>query len=262
MGVSTHIRTKGARLFDTIIVARKKSSTGKALERVQWEKLKDEIYITARNAIARVRKSHPNLTNGDIATIILGKCLEIYSKNYPNVLRGESPLKVSEAFKDIRDIISELYTSESIPISDRITEFYLRHLSKKSSIEYNELLKIVQSSEFGTSIDELKNINLLTSRGNYLVVVDPAKRGKWLYENQDPKRRKLGSYIDAAHYLYFIFKKGKRLPSLEELGDFSRGVMTSLLTYMASELKDNDYKKILDLIRVADETPKGLERFM
>lgn len=265
MSVSTHIRAKGAREFDTIVVARKRKlqdSGTKESEPISWENLKDEIYVRARDMIDRVKETHPDLTNGDIATIVLGKCLEIYSKHYPNIKSGARTVEVSVAFTDIRDIISDLQSAEIIPKSDRITELYLRHLAKRNSIEYNELLKIVQSSEFGVSIEHLKDMNILTQRGNLLVIVDPVTRGKWLFENLDFRKKKLEYYIDAIHYLYNRYKEGKRLPNLAELGEFNEAVATSTLSYMSKKMRDEIYKKILDLVRTAEKEPRGLERWI
>lgn len=264
MKVSTHIRARGAREFDTIVVARKKKPQGtcaEGSEPVSWEKLKDEIYIKARDMIARVKESHSNLTNGDVATVVLGECLEIYSKYYPNIRSGSHPVEVPEAFEDIRDIISDLRSAEAIPRSDRITELYLRHLARRNSIEYNELLKIVQSSEFGVSVEHLKGMNILTQRGNLLIIVDPIARGKWLSENLDLRRKKLEYYIDAIHYLYDQYREGKRLPDLAEMGEFSEAVAVATLSYMTRELRDETYKKILDLVK-AEKEPQGLERWV
>jgi len=264
MKVSTHIRARGAREFDTIVVARKKPQIPdiKELSPISWEKLKDEIYIRARDMIVRVKETHPDLTNGDIATIVLGKCLEIYSKYYPAINSGGRQVEVPEAFDGIRDIITDLQSAEVIPRSDRVTELYLRHLVKRNSIEYNELLKIVQSSEFGVSIEHLKDMNIITQRGNLLIVVDPLTRGKWLVENFDLRKKKLEYYIDAIHHLYNQYREGKRLPGLAELGEFSEAVVTSTLSYMARELRDETYKKILDLVKAEEKEPRGLERWL
>jgi len=263
MKVSTHIRARGAREFETIGVARKKQAPHvEETSSVSWEKLKDEIYLRARDTIARVRRIHPDLGNGDIATIVLGKCLEIYSQHYPNVKSNGKPVEVPEAFSDIRDIITDLQSAEIIPRSDRITELYLRHLAKRNSIEYNELLKIVQSSEFGVSIEQLKDVGILTQKGSLLLILDPITRGKLLSENIDLRRRGLENYIDAIHYLYYQYREGKRLPSLAELGDFSEAIITSILSYMARELKDETYKKLLDLLKAVEKEPRGLERWI
>jgi adenine-specific DNA methylase len=260
MKVSTHIRAKGAREFDTIIVARKKRLDNNT-QPTSWDKLKDEIYLKAREMVERVKVSHPSLSNGDVATIVLGKCLEVYSTYYPNVTSEDGRVDISQAFKDIRDIITDLQSAEVIPKSDRITELYLRHLAKRNTIDYNELLKIVQSSEFGVSIERLKDLNLVTQRGDTLVVVDPLRRGKWLSDGLNLKRKRLDYYIDAIHYLYAQFREGRRLPHLSELGEFDETIVISTLSYMARELKDETYKKILDLLKLAEKERRGLEKW-
>ncbi len=261
MEVSVHIREKEAREFDTIIIAKKRLSEP---EPSSWEKLKDEIYLEAGKAIERVLKVHPNLSNGDKSTIILGKCLEVYSKHWPKVLEAGKPegVDVKGAIEGIRDIIQDLYVRKGVPKSDRITEFYMEHLMKEGGIEYNELLKIVQSREITVSIDELKAEGILAPKGGYMVIVDPHTRGKELSERMESTRYAPRHYVDLTHLYYYLFKEGKRLPRLEQLGEFNLPTLASTLKYMAKELKEETYTKILNLLESREREPKGLEKFM
>jgi len=260
MSVSTHIRGKEAREFDTVIVARKRLTP---LEPITWEKLKDEIYVNARDSIERVLKTHPTLTNGDKSTVILGKYLEAYSKHYPNVLDAYGrKIEVKQAIKGVRDIIQDLYSKTLIPRSDIITDFYLEHLVKEGSIDYNEILKLTQTREMGVTIGELKDIGMLSPKGNYLIVVDPLSRGRSLAERMHSTGFALPHYVDVIHYYYHCFVDGRKMPRLSDLGPFDLSTLTSILKFMAKTLKDETYKKILDMLEAIEKEPKGLEKYM
>jgi len=254
----THIIGYESRAFDTIIVARKRKETK---ETKTWEQLKDEIYLKAKEALKRVRESHAGLTNGDISTIVLGKCLEVYSKYYPNVLdENGKPIDVDTAVKGIMEIIDVLKIEEYVPENiDDVTSIYIRSLARLRTIDFNELNKILQPR--GLSEKLLKDAFILYPKGSTYRILSPKERGKIIEEKVKSKKFEYKYYIDVIHHLYYVYTEFGRLIAIPEKFDIK--TMRDVLAYLHSKTKDETYKTLKDLLEEY-KPPKTttLEEFM
>lgn len=243
MQTSAHIMGKESRAFDTIIVARKRKETK---ETKTWEQLKDEIYLKAKEALKRVRESHTGLTNGDISTIVLGKCLEVYSKYYPNVLdENGKPIDVDTAVKGIMEIIDVLKIEEYVPENiDDVTSIYIRSLARLRTIDFNELNKILQPR--GLSEKLLKDAFILYPKGSTYKILSPKERGKIIEEKVKSKKFEYKYYIDVIHHLYYVYTEFGRLIVIPEKFDIK--TIRDVLAYLHSKTKDETYKTLKDLL--------------
>jgi adenine-specific DNA methylase len=233
-----------SRAFDTIIVAKKKLVESK--EEKLWEKLKDEIYVRAKESLERVRRSHPNLSNGDISTIVLGKCLEVYSQYYPNVIdvKGRK-IDAQQAVKDISGLIDSLKIEEYIPPNiDDITSVYIQFLAAKRTIDFNELNKILQPK--GLSEDKFKEAIILEPSGSIYKILTPKERGAILEERMKSKKFEFKYYIDIIHHIYYVYEQYGKLP--KSLGNFDVKVIRDVLNYLYKKTKDKTYKTLKELL--------------
>jgi len=257
MRTSAHIMGKESRAFDTIIVARKRKETK---ETKTWEQLKDEIYLKAKEALKRVRESHTGLTNGDVSTIVLGKCLEVYSKYYPNVVdENGKPIDVDTAVKGIIEIIDVLNIEEYVPEDvDEVTSIYIRSLAKLRIIDFNELNKILQPR--GLSEKLLKDAFILYPKGSIYRILSPKERGKIIEEKVKAKKFEHKYYIDVIHHLYYVYTEFGRLIAIPEKFDIK--IIGDVLGYLHSKTKDETYKILKDLLKEYKPPKTTLEEFM
>jgi len=84
MGGSLHIRDLEAIEYDAVIVCRKRLGDG----HISWEQLEDQIHFQAAETLRQLQTNAQGLSRADISVIVLGKCLELYSQHYPNVMEG------------------------------------------------------------------------------------------------------------------------------------------------------------------------------
>jgi adenine-specific DNA methylase len=207
MRTSGHIRGKQARTFDTIVVARKKTPAIEQGE-ISWERLKDEVYRRATEAIEVVRRTHPQLMEDflpDVETIIFGKCLEVYSQHsLVTDERGEE-LTARQATQEIHGLVGALLAGEDEVDADALSTIFAVRLSGRASISFDELNKMLQPR--GLNPNAFVEANLLhAAKGEYKQV--PAeKRGAEIAQQ--------GRYrhdVDLVHHVYYLVKSGKVYP--------------------------------------------------
>ncbi|MBM4467717.1 MAG: DUF1156 domain-containing protein, partial [Chloroflexi bacterium] len=63
--------------YDIPFVCRKREEDGQT---VSWEVLKDEIYFAAQESVERIKTSGRSISDADLFVIVMGRCLELYSK--------------------------------------------------------------------------------------------------------------------------------------------------------------------------------------
>ncbi|MFX1416232.1 MAG: DNA methyltransferase, partial [Promethearchaeota archaeon] len=102
MRASTHLYDMSNIIYDMVIVCRKRVRTGTS---ITWDSVKRRIAKTTRQTINHLVKNGERPTSLDILVMALGKCLEHYSKEYPNVLQEGRRVGVREALESIRRIM-------------------------------------------------------------------------------------------------------------------------------------------------------------
>ena len=105
METSTHLYSMENIKYDVILVCRK--SEGIPSER-KWTSILGKIDSSSKKMIDGLRKNGETPKKLDVFVMVLGKCLEQYSKYYPNVSKQGKTVKISEALASINDIIAEL----------------------------------------------------------------------------------------------------------------------------------------------------------
>ncbi|MFQ5831850.1 MAG: DNA methyltransferase, partial [Candidatus Thorarchaeota archaeon] len=102
MKASTHLYDMANIIYDMVIVCRKKLKTSKP---TTWDSVKRRIAKTTRQTIDHLVENGERPSPLDILVMALGKCLEHYSKEYPDVVQAGRRVGVREALESIRTIV-------------------------------------------------------------------------------------------------------------------------------------------------------------
>lgn len=204
METSTHIWAKGNIEYDMIIVCRKRLEE---TEPRSWRAIEDEIYFRVEEIIKDLESSQKRLSPGDLFAVTMGKCLEIYSRHYPYVMRDGDRVDITEALSHIPAIvdgqISQSRYQQLVTELDNETALYLSFVvGRGKTIPYSELNKELQQR--GLDLRQLLDPGLLSQDGNELVVLSPRERASGI-EDRDYLEL---SQIDRAHYLYYLSEHG------------------------------------------------------
>ena len=105
MKASTHLHDLENIMYDMIFVCRKrrKETTPKS-----WESIKSSIERSVTKTITRLQSNGETPSSVDTLAIILGKCLELYSKHYPRVMDGDKIISPEMALESIEELLGGL----------------------------------------------------------------------------------------------------------------------------------------------------------
>jgi len=256
----TGVHAGGIR-YDIIMVCKK---TFEEPERISWEALKDRIHDKAKETLERLWLSGRELSDSDMFVIAMGKCLELYSKHYPNVFKDGKRVEIEEAVSDIDDIIDSLLKIKDIEKLiltevDEITRLYCSYLvGPYDTLSYDDLHK--RLSKGGIDIDMFIKERLIEKVKNKVRVLGPEERRPYI-ETKLKKGLPLLS-IDKVHILYCLYSEGKPLRRYVEMyGDEAVKRVAKLIYRKTGE---EVYAKIAGIVTTTPKTklkPKTLEEF-
>ena len=244
---SLHIRDQEAIEYDSVVVCRKRTGDG----HISWEQLEDQIHFQAAETLRQLQSTGPGLSRADVSVIVLGKCLELYSKHYPHVMegnalslsKGDRPVQVEEAVMRLWTIIDSLSTEEvmsRLPTGlDEVTKAYAITLAGRSEIEFDELNKRLRHRGLSTAV--FSDENLVEIAGKTVRVVEPVARTEYIkdrLERGQPLRD-----IDRVHYLYAEYRYGANFRQVRER--FRSQALDELCRYLAEVTGDSVYDKIV-----------------
>lgn len=104
MKLSVHILGQEAVEYDAIIVCRKRTREASS----DWASIEHEIRHTAGRLLEELISLNGRATKMEAFVIVMGKCLEFYSKAYPNIRDGQKLVTVREALRRVKTIVQEL----------------------------------------------------------------------------------------------------------------------------------------------------------
>lgn len=249
---STHIHDKANIEYDMIVVCRNRDTDP---EEVSWRSLEDDIYFRASDEIARLEQSGSRLTQGDVFAVTMGKCLEVFSKHFPNVTHEGSQISVDDALQTIQGIVDEQLMEERVQTlgdeMDPTSAVYLTYvLGRGDSISYNALNKDLRQR--GVDVAELVHEGLLEQDGDKLNVLSPTARS----ERVANKRKPLA--IDRAHQLRYLFETDQLSQNFGKWAD--EGSIT-VLRRLAEIENDDEYVEIADYVAERTDSQMDLEEF-
>ncbi len=251
---SLHLMGNKAIAYDLIHVCKKRNE--KSEIRRSWAGVRDEIRKKARVEIKMIesgRYGKEKLSPDDLNIILIGKCLELYSKHYGMIVDYKGDVvPLVEALTSIRMMVEQLVTTQQpLPSElehvDPVTYIYLTCLCDRKEIKSDEVHKTTRG---------IMEPEVLIKAG--VMRKGRAKRGR-TYEVKLPVER----YKD----LTKLFKsKSKTLdqlslfPELEE-GKFDNVALVDVLHYLMglAEAGENlvpwlsEFKPVIPNIRVSFE---------
>ncbi len=104
MKTSTHLHGVENITIDLIFVCRKRKTSPPTME---WEKIREMMVQSSRKMIEKCREDGKEIGEKDVFVMILGRCLEIYSQYYPNIIENGRRVGVQEAVDTISEIVAE-----------------------------------------------------------------------------------------------------------------------------------------------------------
>jgi adenine-specific DNA methylase len=249
---STHIHDKANIEYDMIVVCRKREDDP---TEVSWRSLEDDIYFRASEEIERLEDAGSTLSQGDVFAVTMGKCLEVYSQHYPNVVRDGAELSVESAIERIREIVDEQLMEERVEIMaqemDTLSAVYLSYvLGRGDEIAFNALNMELQQR--GVDVAELVTEGLLEQDGDHLTVVEPSERADGI----ESKRETLA--VDRAHYLYTLYAEDRLAQEFQEWTDEES---IAALRRLARTENDDDYADIADYVEDRSDEQLDMEDF-
>jgi adenine-specific DNA methylase len=133
MKISVHIHNQEAIEYDAIIVCHKRTTEASAT----WNELEDQIRTRALETLVQLTEANEAISKVDTSVIVLGKCLEFYSRCYPNVTRDGRPVTIKEAIESMQHIVNELAAMElpGTVYGDRARVRQLRLLEEQTAYE-------------------------------------------------------------------------------------------------------------------------------
>ncbi len=240
MSSSTHIYDKKNISYDTILVARRRDGEG---ERISWYRLAQQIHDRAA-AIVEYYRRHDGryLSEPDMGVVAQAKCLELYSKHYPNVMEEGEMVEVKEAVQRTSAIVAEQLIEERfqtlVSQTDTLTALYLLFLADRDSITYDALNKLLRGR--GADVEDFTDRDLLRSDGGKLWVTLPAARRDHISPT-DPELA-----IDGAHYMIYV-REHRDL--LAEAAPFARRGIIFTLEELAKIKRNEGYQEIADYLK-------------
>ena len=138
--------------YDLIHVCKKRRAEDIATKR-SWAGLRQLVRQRARDEIARIesgRYGGQPLPPPDVRMVLIGKCLEVYSRHYGAVLDWDGqPLPLRAALQDIRVMVEQI-VSRDMPLPgelesvDALSQVWLIALCDKREVSVDSISKLTR----------------------------------------------------------------------------------------------------------------------
>lgn len=248
MTTSRHLQDKGNIEYDMVIVCRKRDEEP---DQGIWSELEDQIYLEAKEEIRKIQNSGRELSQGDVFVIAIGKCLEIYSKHYPNVVKDGEKIPVKDALEFIQEIVDGQLMGglfdDLAEETDLHTAAYLTYIAGKGGeISYSSLNKNLQQRNI--DISDLVDKGIIEKDGSKIVTPDLETRAE---EIEEMKKDEITA-IEKAHYLIYLKDQDQlaskmhdwasegAVKALRKLGDIeNKNDFIDLADYVEEKTKDS-----------------------
>ena len=275
---SLHLMENEAISYDLIHVCRKRES-GAESSRKSWATVRQDIRRRARDELKLIesgRYGNEPLSSMDVGLLLIGKCLEVYSKHYGTIVDHEDkPVPIKRALEEIKLLIDQLVTKgqpmpaelEDLMVEDKVSYVYFTALCGYKEITADELSKGTRGI-IETSV--LKDCGLVIkgrqNRGRSFEVKLPVERVNELKSkfhdnislqselfNSEPSAALLPgtNFVDYVHYLIALAELGENVrPWLEKFSGMRpqiRAALDYLLNHPKVSFKES-VKKVLGLM--------------
>ncbi|MFA7233703.1 MAG: hypothetical protein WC076_06305 [Terrimicrobiaceae bacterium] len=264
---SLHLMDKEAIAYDLIHICKKRRSEDIATNR-SWAGLRQLVRQRARDEIARIesgRYGGQPLPPPDVRMVLIGKCLEVYSRHYGAVLdwNGE-PFPLRAALQDIRVMVEQI-VSRDMPLpaelesTDALSQVWLLALCDKREVSVDSISKLTRGIFEVSDLTGHRPPLLRKGRlkgGRTYEVLAPRERmdglmDKWMIgkeaiphaeqipldlphsSNQPPIHSSAAPpLVDVLHFLIANAEQGERLDQLVERFRSQREALRAALEYL------------------------------
>ncbi|MDZ7363395.1 MAG: DNA methyltransferase [candidate division KSB1 bacterium] len=182
---SLHLQEKEAISYDLIHVCRKMPENSNPTKR-SWAGIRHEIRQKAREEAQLIqagRYGREPLSAADRNILLIGKCLELYSKHYGAIVDHEDkPVPIHRALEEIKMLVDQIVTKDH-PLPPELSD-----IDVPSYIYFTTLCsqKEIKSDEVSKSTRGIIETGELRARG--LIIKGREKRGR-TYEVKQPAER-------------------------------------------------------------------------
>jgi len=149
---SMHLQNNESIAYDLIHVCRKRRPEDTRAKR-SWAGLRQLVRQRAREEVARIeggRYGGQPLPPPDVRMVLIGKCLEVYSRHYGAVVdwNGE-PFPLKSALQDIRMMVEQIVSRETplpseLENTDAFTQVWLLALCDKREVSVDSISKLTR----------------------------------------------------------------------------------------------------------------------
>ena len=240
MRTSLHIRDKANISYDAVIVCRKQTAEP---GRVDWLDLSDAIYVKAEGLVRELETRMTPVAAEDIYVIVIGKCMEEYSRHYwqgrSYVYYEGQPVSIEDALdgntdrkiRGIGEIVDQLVEEAEGRMwpsgLDPISRFYVINFLGQSEVSYDRLHRRLRHNPHVT-VDDLERHQLVKSSKGKVKVLSTAEREDYLmalYAAEEGQQERLDldlpengslTYIDKVHLLILLDQQGVLTGGLRE----------------------------------------------
>ena len=276
---SLHLMDKTSISYDLIHICHKRNPEA-TLERRSWAGVRQDIRRRARAEIREIeagRYGSESLAPTDINIVLIGKCLELYSRHYSAIYDAEgNEVTLHDALKEIRSMVDQLVTHDR-PLPQELVDIdaesriYLLTLCLQREIKSDDVHKATRGGVI--SPEDLLAAGLMikgrAGRGRTYEVKQPAERFQELLDKfggeepaagqqlsllpelaQLPRSRGKILLIDKVHFLMGLVDGGENiLPWLARFGS-DKARLRAACSYLAARNRafEPALRKILDLL--------------
>lgn len=269
---SLHLMNNEAISYDLIHVCNKRENN--QTTKRSWAGVRQEIKKRAREEIRLIETGtygNETLPAPDVNILLIGKCLELYSKHYGNVVDyKDQPVPVKDALEEIKMMVDQLLTKDH-PLPPELEDIdvpsyiYLTALCSNKEITVDSVSKIVRGI---IEPAELREYGLIIKRreerSRTFYVKQPSERLnelKEIFRNSSSSQHTLFNdteirlpenilLVDVLHFLLGLAESGDNLlPWLEKFGGLKPQIRAAL-EHMMRENKNfvSPAQKVLGLL--------------
>jgi adenine-specific DNA methylase len=269
---SLHLMDKDAISYDLIHVC-KKIDAGQNTVKRPWANIRSDIRRQAREEVKVIEKGRygKGLSAPDVNLILIGKCLELYSRHYGKIVDHEDkPVPLGRALEEIKVMVDQLTKKES-PLPAELEDIDIpSYVYFTSLVDFKEVNSDSVSKNTRGLIEtsKLRELGLIIKgrekRGRTFEVKQPADRfnelksrflhdgqlmQNELFENGGNNANSKFLFVDYMHLLLGAAETGESLYPWLERFEGKRPLIRAACQYFISKNKfEKGAKTILGLI--------------
>jgi len=278
---SLHLQDNEAIAYDLIHVCRRRRPADTRTKR-SWAGLRQLVRQRAKEEVARIeggRYGGRPLPPSDIRMVLIGKCLEVYSRHFGAVMDWNGdPYPLRSALQDIRMMVEQIVSKENplpseLESVDALTQVWLLSLCDKREVSVDSISKSTRGFFEVSDLTGHKPPLLRKGRikgGRTYEVLTPAERLDGLRNSlrgADSNAQQLAllapednapiafgpDLVDVIHLLTGNAEQGERLDNLVERFRGQRAQIRSALQYLKQRDPDRWSKSADKLLPFYDD---------